>query len=76
METKEFIDNFAVQFDDTDASLFTLETRFRVLEEWDSMSALAIMAMVDEKYHVKLTPDEMKQANTIQDLFEIVKSKK
>lgn len=76
METSEFINNFADQFDETDVSVFTLETRFRELEEWDSMLALSIMAMVDEKYQVKLSPNEMKLANTIQDLYDLVKSKK
>lgn len=76
MKTSEFINNFADQFDETDAALFTPTTRFRELDEWDSMTALAIMAMVDENYHVKLSPNEMKQANTIQELFDLVHSKK
>ena len=29
MEIKEFIQNFADQFDDTDASVFTSETKFK-----------------------------------------------
>ena len=36
MELKTFIENFAAQFDETDASVFTAETRFRDLEEWSS----------------------------------------
>ena len=31
MEIKEFIQNFADQFDDTDASVFTSETKFKEL---------------------------------------------
>ena len=33
MEIKEFIQNFADQFDDTDASVFTSETKFKELED-------------------------------------------
>ena len=34
MEIKEFIQNFADQFDDTETSVFTPETEFKELEEW------------------------------------------
>lgn len=75
MEIKEFISKFADQFDDTDSSVFTTETKFRELEEWSSLVALSIIAMVDEEYDVQLKGDEMRKAETISDLFEIVKSK-
>lgn len=76
METQEFIKNFADQFDDTDASEFTIETRFRDIEEWSSLNALAILNMIGKKYSVILKSDEMKLTNTIQELFDLVQSKK
>ena len=42
MELKEFIANFADQFEDTDPEEITAETKFHDLEEWDSLIALAI----------------------------------
>lgn len=75
MEIKEFIDNFADQFDDTDASVFTPETKFREVEEWSSLTALSVMSMIDDEYDVQLTASEMREAHTIQDLFNIVSSK-
>ena len=75
MELKEFIENFAAQFDDTDASEFKGETKFRELEEWSSLIALSIIAMVDEEYDVTLTGDDMRAANTIEELYQIVKGK-
>ena len=74
MEIKEFIENFANQFDDTDASVFTADTKFRELDEWSSLMALSILAMVDEDYDIQLKADQMRKANTIQELFDIVKS--
>lgn len=76
MEIKEFIDNFAAQFEDTDASVFTPETSFRELDEWSSLISLSILAMVDEEYDVQLKADEMRKTNTIQELFDLVKSHK
>jgi len=74
MEIKEFIENFADQFDETAPEVFTAETAFRDLEEWNSFLALAIMAMVKSEYDVNLTADEMRNANTVQELFDTVKS--
>lgn len=75
MEIKDFIQHFAEQFDDTDASVFTPETKFRELDEWSSILALGIIAMVDEEYEVTLKAADMQQAITVGDLFELVKSK-
>ena len=75
MEIKDFIANFAAQFDETEESVFTPETKFRELEEWSSLLALSIIAMVDEEYDVSLKGNEMKAANTIEELFDIVRAK-
>ena len=75
MEIKEFIENFAAQFDDTDASVFTPETVFHELDEYSSLIALSIIAMVDEEYDVTLKGDDIKTSNTIQDIFEKVQAK-
>ena len=75
MEIKEFIQNFGDQFDDTEASVLTPETNFRELEEWSSMIALGVMAMVDDEYDVQLKADEMRKTTTIQELFDLVSSK-
>lgn len=75
MEIKEFIEHFAEQFDDTDPSVFTPETVFHELDEYTSLIALSIIAMVDEEYNVTLNGKDMSAAVTIQDLFNTVKSK-
>lgn len=75
MEIKEFIQNFADQFDETDISEFTPETVFHDLEEYSSLAALSIIAMINEEYDVTLKGDDMSAAVTIEDLFNIVKSK-
>lgn len=76
MDIKDFISNFADQFEDTDAEAFTSETKFRELDEWSSLTALSILAMIDEEYDVQLKADEMRKTNTIKELFDLVKSYK
>jgi len=75
MEIKDFIQNFAEQFDETDINEFTPETVFHDLEEYSSLIALSIIAMINEEYDVTLKGADMMAAVTIEDLFNIVKSK-
>jgi acyl carrier protein len=75
MELNEFVENFAEQFDDTDASEIKAETVFKELEEWSSLIALSVIAMVDEEYDVTIKGDDIRNSRTIEDLFNIVKSK-
>lgn len=75
MEIKDFIQNFADQFDETDASVFKADTIFHDLDEWSSLIALSIIAMIDEEYDITIKGDEMRSAVTIEDLFNIVKAK-
>ena len=51
MELKDFIENFAAQFDDTDASEIKAETVFKELDEWSSLIALSVIAMADDEYN-------------------------
>lgn len=75
MEIKEFIEKFAEIFDDTDASTLTPVTNFRELDEWSSLSALGVIALADEEFDVELSGAEMRQAKTIQELFDLISSK-
>lgn len=76
MEIKEFIEHFAEQFDETDISELKPETVFHDLEEYTSLIALSIILMVDEEYGVTIDGNDMKSVVTIEDLYNLVKSKK
>lgn len=72
---EEFIELFAEQFDDTDASEITATTVFHDLDEYSSLIALSIIAMVDEEFDVALKGDEMRAAVTVEDLYKTVIAK-
>lgn len=75
MELKDFIANFAEQFDDTDASEITAATEFKNLDEWSSLIALSVIAMVDEEYDITIKGDDIRNSNTVEDLFNAVQAK-
>ena len=72
MELKDFIENFAAQFDDTDASEIKAETVFKELDEWSSLTALSVIAMVDDEYDVIIKGNDIINSDTIQDFFDVV----
>jgi acyl carrier protein len=76
MEIEKFVTSFAEQFEETPAESFSADTKFRDIEEWDSLVALSIIAMADESYGVQLTGDDIRASVTIADIFEKIKAKK
>ena len=74
MRTENFIKNFIDQFDEEPNVDVTLQTKFRELDDWSSLVALGVMAMIDEEYDVQIKADEMRSAETIEDLIRIVES--
>lgn len=75
MEINEFIENFASQFDDTDASVFNVDTVFHDLDEWSSLVGLSLIAMIDDEYGVTIKGDELRAAKTVADVYKLVNSK-
>jgi acyl carrier protein len=75
MNIQDFVVNFANQFDDTEMDVFAPETEFRTLEEWSSLTGLAVLNMIAKKYDVKITPAELRSTNTIRELFDLVNNK-
>lgn len=72
---EEFVGLFAEQFDDTDTSEITATTAFHDLDEWSSLIGLSVIAMVDEEFDIALKGDDVKNAVTVEDLYNNVISK-
>ena len=75
MELKEFISNFALQFPDEDPSVFTADTDFHELDSWSSLTSLSVVAMIIQEYGVELESLDVRNADTIEDLFNVVKER-
>ena len=75
MELNEFIKNFAEQFDDTDASEISAYTEFHELEEWSSLTGMSVIAMAKTVYGKTITGKEIRECETVEDLFNLIASK-
>lgn len=51
------------------------ETVFSDLEEWDSMSLLAVISMIDEQYSVTLDGSEIAECSSIGEVCRLIESK-
>ena len=75
MNLKEFISNFADQFDETDASEIKVDTHFHELDEWSSLVAMGVIAFIKTEYGKTITGKEIKNRVTVEDLFNLVREK-
>lgn len=75
MNLQDFIENFAAQFDDTDASEIQAETDFQELEEWSSLTAMSIIAFAKTQYGKTITGREIRSCKTVEELYNLIASK-
>ena len=76
MDEQQFIANFREQFDMIDDdTVIGRDTDFRALEDWDSLVALSIIAMIDDEYGVAVSGDDIRAVDTVAQLMLLVKEK-
>ena len=75
MELNDFLTHFREQFDDTEPEAIEADTEYKDLDEWSSLIAFSVIAMVKVEYGKTLTGAEIRHCNTVEDLFNTVSSK-
>ncbi len=76
MEINSFIEKLEEEFEDLPKGSLKPQTSFLDIEDWGSMHALIIIALIDTEYDVMLTGEDIKTLTTIEELFKLVKSRK
>jgi acyl carrier protein len=74
MDINYLIDKLETEFE-LPAKTLKAETDFRDIPEWGSMHALIIIAVVDTEFGITLNGEDMKKSSTINDLYNVIKSK-
>lgn len=69
----EFIEKFADAMEIENVDSLNADTEFRELEEWSSLAALSLIAMYDEEYDKTINGATIREAQTIEDLFNLTK---
>ncbi len=73
MELNDFTRVAASAFENGQS--ITPQTRFRDNDEWCSIVAMTLIAMVRKAYKVTLKPEDLRSSQTIGDLYNIVKNR-
>lgn len=72
MKITEFIDALETEFDEVDSGTLKPDTNFRDLDEWSSMHALIIIALIDTDFNVSISGEDLSNIETVSQLFDIV----
>ena len=73
MVNKEsFLGNFVEQLLEPDEVKIDMDTNFRDLDEWDSMTGMTILVMIQDEYKIDLPADHFRTLNTVGDIFDFV----
>ena len=75
MELNDFLNHFREQFDDTDPEAIEATTESKELDEWSSLIAFSVIAMVKVEYGKTISGAEIRHCNTVEDLFNTVAAK-
>lgn len=76
MDIKEFTEKFVEVFDDAEDLNLTPDTYYKELDEYSSLTILSIIAFADENFDVAITGKEIRETETVQDLYELITGKK
>ena len=57
---------------DVEESTLSMDAVLSDFEEWDSLTVLAIIAAVDERYNRHLTGEDLKRVKTVSELVELI----
>ncbi len=71
----EFKNYFIEQLMEDDTALIGDDTEFKKLTSWDSLTAMSVIAMVEEKYSIILKESDLRDCRTIIDIYEMISDK-
>jgi acyl carrier protein len=70
MNTQTFLEKLQDELEEDDA--LSLDTKFKELENYDSMSVLSLIAFIDESFDKSLDTKHFQDIATVQELKELI----
>lgn len=72
MNIQELIEKLEKEIEEVEKGTLTPSTNIRNIDWWSSMHALVIIALVDIEYNVQVSGKDLKEIQTIQDLYDLI----
>ena len=76
MEVEQFVRHFENAVEGIDPESLTPQTQYHRIPQWDSLALLCLLAMIDCEYEVQVPGMELKQCDTLEDVYILVVAKK
>ena len=70
----DFVNDIKALFEEIDTTNFNISTNFKENEEWDSMCALSLIAVLDDKYNTQISGNQISEMKTINDLINYIEN--
>lgn len=72
MDKNNFIENVKNQFENYQDITLNMESNFREVDTYDSLTAMTIMVMLKDEYNVDISDEEYLSKKTVQELYDFV----
>lgn len=76
MNKRNFIEKFIETVEIESVSNVDENTKFRELEEWNSLAVLSVIVLLDEEFGIQIENSEFKKLNTVGDIISYIESNK
>jgi acyl carrier protein len=74
-EFDDFLKDLCGQFEDENIELHGTD-KFREIAIWDSLTGMAVLYMIESKYDVVISPEELKGMETPMDIYAYISKRK
>jgi acyl carrier protein len=68
----DFTQRFKEQYFDSETISITPDSDFRQVDSWDSLTGMAVLVMIKEKYEKDLTVETFRNLKTVRDVYNYV----
>lgn len=75
IDIHQFIEMLEKEFEDIPPGTLKPDSHYRDIPNWSSMHALIIIAFADANFNVELTASDLRNTQTIQDLYNVIQTK-
>ncbi|MGK4076599.1 acyl carrier protein [Bacteroides sp. CACC 737] len=76
MDMQDFIEKFAEAIEMESVNDLKEDTKFRELDEWNSLAVLSVIAMLDEEYDIQIENADFKKLEMIGDIAQFIENQR
>lgn len=76
MSEATFIENVRKQYMDPEEVILEMNSDFRQVDSYDSLTGMTIMVMIKDEYGIDISESDYRSKKTIQELYDFIASNK